>query len=568
MKYSPCQNAFRISLSTFFLVIFLAPLFAQNQCLSNAEIEKLARTTENLSQNSLDKKLQKEVLKMKYDIIGSFSITSRNNDYRNRLIRGVFDLDTQIEQFTKTLDKKELKTQTKLCQILRENGWLGKSRIGDDGASALFYLLKNTTSFEFQMELLPIINNAVKQNEMPKTEDYASFVDRLRIRNGLKQIFGTQISERDGFLELLPIVSDEKVDIWRKDYGMPPLTLYFKYVETKYRMPLIKLNPRNVPKLQNAKANTSSLNASNQIFNLPELEDTIRIETSLVNLNLRILSSDFKTNVGAMEAKDFKVSEDGEDQKIEFFSRTGIAFDLVLLLDLSGSTVPKQNIIKKSAKRFIEAARPDDRIALITFTHKTTILSELSNDRESLLKKADKIGDNGGSFVWDALLFTFDNLFKDSPRERRKAVVIMTDGVDNALSFAPNIGSKSSFAELVENVRKNDVMLIPIYIDLEEKAPCTVGTGIICNLYKLQYQQAQATLSFLAEESGGQMYRAQNYNDLSGIYETVLNDLGTIYNIGYLPTKAKGDGSWRSINVQIPNQPQLIVRTKKGYYAK
>jgi len=83
-----------------------------------------------------------------------------------------------------------------------------------------------------------------------------------------------------------------------------------------------------------------------------------------------------------------------------------------------------------------------------------------------------------------------------------------------------------------------------------------------------EYESARRALNLLAQESGGNYYRAEKLSDLNGVYEQVINDLGKVYSLGYKPTNATRDGSWRGVQVSIINRPDLVVRTRPGYYAQ
>ncbi|HSB27463.1 MAG TPA: hypothetical protein VLE19_06405, partial [Pyrinomonadaceae bacterium] len=101
--------------------------------------------------------------------------------------------------------------------------------------------------------------------------------------------------------------------------------------------------------------------------------ETIRIESDLVDLKVSVLGFSPNASVPLLEQKDFVVLEDGKQQDIAFFAAADAPFDLVLLLDLSGSNAKKLKLIRNSAKRFIDAARPIDRIALVTFTDRPAL---------------------------------------------------------------------------------------------------------------------------------------------------------------------------------------------------
>lgn len=297
--------------------------------------------------------------------------------------------------------------------------------------------------------------------------------------------------------------------------------------------------------------------------------ETIRVDTQLVDLNVSVMSRDPLRTIGALAQKDFAVAEDGVPQEIAFFASADAPFDLILLLDLSGSTANKANLIGDSAKRFVRAARPVDRIGIITFTTDPKIISPLTSDREQLearLKKIKRTELAVGTNFWDSLRYTLEKVLDaDSPTStptRRRAVIVMTDGVDNALPEVEGDGSLTRFDQLLEIVRRSDAIIIPIYLDTEREMVRDEAYP------RIAYWMARQQLSLLADNSGGLLYQASKIEDLKGVYEQVIHDLGTVYSIGYRPTKRERDGTWRAINVQLVNHPELSVRAKRGYYAK
>src|ERR1043165_1772382 len=112
--------------------------------------------------------------------------------------------------------------------------------------------------------------------------------------------------------------------------------------------------------------------------------ETVRIDTELVDLNVSVFNRDPKRPVGELKLQDFAVMENGAPEEISFFASAEAPFDLVLLLDLSGSSVDKLSLIRKSAIRFVEAARPADRISIITFTDMPVIVSPPTTARKDL----------------------------------------------------------------------------------------------------------------------------------------------------------------------------------------
>jgi Ca-activated chloride channel family protein len=357
---------------------------------------------------------------------------------------------------------------------------------------------------------------------------------------------------------LYPIEDETHVDERRREYNLQPLDEYLRFLERTYLMPLVKSHARPTPKSASRSLGTKSEESDLLAHVANERDDVVRVEANLVSLDVSVYSEKLRTQVSTLEQKDFKVFEDGHEEAITFFAATHVPFDLVLLIDLSGSTSSKRDLIRKTTRRFIEAARPLDRVAIVTFSDTTNIIAPLTEDRTKLLESLENVEGTGGSKVWDALKFTLDQVVGPRTLTRRRAVVFMTDGADNTLLGFGDQGSKISFAALLESVRQDNTLIIPIYLDTE-------GHDSISHTV---YDYARKTLAMLAEESGGLYYKARKIEELNSVYKQVIEDLGKIYSVGYRPTNAKRDGSWRAVKIQILNRPELVPRVRPGYYSK
>ncbi|HWT01277.1 MAG TPA: VWA domain-containing protein [Pyrinomonadaceae bacterium] len=292
--------------------------------------------------------------------------------------------------------------------------------------------------------------------------------------------------------------------------------------------------------------------------------ETIRVDTELVDLNVSVFSrDDGRGGVGELGKQDFLVMENGSPEEISFFASASEPFDLVLLLDLSGSTVKKLGLIRKSAIRFVEAARPTDRIGVVTFTDAAAVVSPLTADRAALVERIKTMGKPlGGTNFWDALSFVLKKSFEPRDPSRRQAVIVMSDGVDNGLPGVPGPGSMIEYEDLLEMVRTSETIVIPIYLDTERE---------MLKEHKATaeaYELARKQLLELAAESGSLLYSARKVEDLKGVYEQVIRDLGRVYSIGYHPKNQRRDGAWRAVTVRLVNRPDLAARTRRGYYAK
>lgn len=302
---------------------------------------------------------------------------------------------------------------------------------------------------------------------------------------------------------------------------------------------------------------------TNCIAQTAEPTDTIRVDSDLVDLKVSVVRMNPDNPVAALQQKDFLVLEDGKPQEIVFFAGEEAPFDLVLLLDLSGSTKDKLKLIRRSAKRFVELTRPMDRVAIVTFTDFPQIVSPLTWDRGLLRDAIEEIEEPlGGTNFWDSLLYAMTTLLPSKNSSRRRAVVVMTDGVDNALPDVFGDGSSTTFVELLDRVSRSDAIIFPIYLDTEAEA--VKRHRVPRNAYAL----ARVQLLQLAESCGTKMYLANKLKDLERVYEQVIRDLAMVYSVGYKPSNTRRDGKWRSVGVQLIDRQDLTASTKRGYYAR
>lgn len=290
-------------------------------------------------------------------------------------------------------------------------------------------------------------------------------------------------------------------------------------------------------------------------------DNVLKIESQLVTLNASAVGAEGRPVVD-LSQNDFSVFEDGVKQEVVHFQSVNVPFNLVLLIDLSGSVKEKIKLIQRSAWRFVQATRPEDKVAIVTFTSSTRLVCPLTNDRELLRQRIESIrSPEGGTNFYDAVYDTLRWLMNKSKGERN-AIVIMSDGVDNALPGVPGGGSEVSFIELYNLVQESDTIIFPVYLNTEQEAIEDWGFRL-----SEAYNIARKQLRDLAETTGGNIYYANKVSDLDGCYEQVAAELRTIYSLGYYPSNSEKDGSYRKIRVKVARN-DVQVKARRGYYAK
>jgi VWFA-related protein len=288
--------------------------------------------------------------------------------------------------------------------------------------------------------------------------------------------------------------------------------------------------------------------------------DVLTVDSRVVNLNVRVADTSGKL-VPNLTKADFQVFENNVEQEITSFEPVSAPVSLVLLLDLSTSTKDRMSLIKKAAKKFVESLDPNARVAVGAFTRKFMLVSDFTEDRKLLKKRIDDIkNQHSGTAFYDAVWSTLD-LFKETAG-KRKAVVILSDGVDNSLS-SDNFTPRHPFDELIARVAQDDVTIYPIYLDTEYEVTVKMRGSDSHETYVTARQQLQR----IADDAGGTLFKADRAEDLETVYQRVAAELRTLYSVAYNPKDKDYDGAWRNLAVKV-RQPQVSARTRRGYYAK
>src|SRR5262245_23475211 len=206
-----------------FLLAAASTLFAQSSCLTSDDIKAMLDRVNSGQPATLNKKLEENLVKL----------ATKHRELLEESIR------ENNENAQKHLNEEKAKSGLKFCQLIKQYGWPTTSLVDRDGISATFHLLQNTSPFELQRDLLPVVLAAAKFDDSQKPE-FAGLVDRLRASTGRKQLFGTLAVPSNGLLVLYPIEDERHVEERRKEVGLTPLPDYLRYLEKVYRAPLIR----------------------------------------------------------------------------------------------------------------------------------------------------------------------------------------------------------------------------------------------------------------------------------------------------------------------------------------
>jgi Ca-activated chloride channel family protein len=305
-------------------------------------------------------------------------------------------------------------------------------------------------------------------------------------------------------------------------------------------------------------------------------DDPLKIDTSIVRLNVGVVDQRGRP-ITDLDKSNFKIYEDGVKQDISRFEPSTAPFSVVMLLDMSGSTLPMRQVMKMSAFRFLDELGPQDRVAVVEFYDKINLRNDFTTDRSIAAHSIDVSNGRGKTQFYKALDFTLGKLSNEG--SRRKAIIVLSDGIDTAEEDAdretllkvsddqiPKAINPENSDAMNKVLRKADLMGVTIY-------PLALPTGDPAKLADptprqiAMYKAARARLNLVADRTGGTLHAINHLEDMGSLYALVAADLRTLYTIEYQPQNEKRDGKWREITVKTDN-PNLISRTRPGYFGR
>jgi VWFA-related protein len=311
--------------------------------------------------------------------------------------------------------------------------------------------------------------------------------------------------------------------------------------------------------------------------------DVVRIDTNLVTVPVSALDRDGRF-ISDLRRDNFKVFENGEEQKLAYFESTEKPFTVALLLDTSGSTFFHLWEIKEAAINFAKQLRPQDRVLVVTFDRLVMLLTEATSDQNIVTEVINRNAITGFSTrLYDAI----DLVIKArlNKVDGRKAIVLFTDGVDTG-------SYQATYKSTLHEVEELDALIYPIqydttdFVDAQTRTNTTIVTTTISGkhfptrsssraIYGTpkasgpgtsigDYKLADQFLHQLATKSGGRLYAANDRTQLSEAFSKIAEELRHQYSLGYYPQTTLQSGERRDIRVRV-DRPDVAVRARDSY---
>jgi Ca-activated chloride channel homolog len=256
-------------------------------------------------------------------------------------------------------------------------------------------------------------------------------------------------------------------------------------------------------------------------------------------------------NVGDLARGDFHLYVDGAEQEIVGFSSAEEPFQIALLIDTSRSTLTKLKDMQKAAIEFVERLRPQDRVMVLSFDDQVYVETEMTDNRDEWHRAIRGTRVGRGTRIFDAIDLTITERL--SRLEGRKAIVLLTDGVDIASRHAT---ARSTIAR----AEATGVLVYPIQY-LSQLMPRTVFNHDLQE--RDRGEQGRYFYLELAELSGAEFHRAETTTDLMSVLRQIAEDLSHQYWLSYYPADVASSSKVRRIRVSIGRRG-VFARARRG----
>jgi Ca-activated chloride channel homolog len=271
----------------------------------------------------------------------------------------------------------------------------------------------------------------------------------------------------------------------------------------------------------------------------------LRVDVPLALIPVHV-TTELGASVMSLKQENFRIFEDGVEQKITNFSSEDAPVSIGLLFDSSGSM---RNKIRKSAEAaaaFFRTANVDDEFFLVEFNDRAKLAVPFTRDANLIYQRIVRTKPLGRTSLLDAIHMALTQM--KEAKNLRKAIVILSDGGDNR--------SRYTESEIKSAMREADVQVYALGIYDPDDQPKRTP----------EEKNGPKLLGELAHQTGGRDFTIRNLEDLPTVCERIGNELRNQYVIGYAPASADDTG-YRHVKVTVAasEMPSLHVYHRQGY---
>ena len=297
-----------------------------------------------------------------------------------------------------------------------------------------------------------------------------------------------------------------------------------------------------------------------KIEGMPEY--SIHVNVPLVSVPVLVATKDGQFIPGLKQGN-FKVFEDGVEQKVTKFEISEAPITAVLLVEFANTNYLFMNDALRASYVFADSLKKNDWVAVISFDMRSYILTDFTQDKRAVFDALNQLRTPGFSEtnVYDAL---YDTLDRVAAIDGRKYVMLISGGCDTF--------SRLTFDKMLKKIKETpDVTIFTLSTGevlrmWAEAQGLGSRQGIFPCSSTLDYLQADNQMATFARMTGGRWYKPRFEGELPEIFRDVASNIRNQYVLAYQPTNPKLDGSYRKLKVQVvgPDGGPLKVKDQKN----
>jgi VWFA-related protein len=298
-------------------------------------------------------------------------------------------------------------------------------------------------------------------------------------------------------------------------------------------------------------------------------DEVIKTDVDLVVLDALVLQKQTGRVVGGLKPEDFTLTEDGVAQKITHFGQDSMPLSVILLIDRGGCLDPFGENVRHAARDAVSRLKPSDEVAVMAFHDSVDLVEGFTRDRQRVSDALDRVPghDEEADHCLNRAFYEAASYMNRAGNPVGRRVIIVITGVTSNFDCEGGPSGSEAKREVFES---GSVVcgLIPRSAGQRmESGMMRTATGV-AKIFKV----STLRVNDLAEETGGEVLDDKPEN-LDKTFNTLVEHLRTRYQMGYIPTNRKHDGTTRKLRIKVSpavekSQGKLAVKTRRSYVAK
>jgi VWFA-related protein len=280
--------------------------------------------------------------------------------------------------------------------------------------------------------------------------------------------------------------------------------------------------------------------------NMPQM--SLRIEVPEVTIDVGVLLEKTHQFVPGLKPENFRVYEDGVQQKVEGFKRTEAPITALILMEYAARGFAFRVDALNSAWAFTQQLRPQDYVAMMTFDMNTHIVTDFTQDKRQVIEGVNELANEvympaafSETNVFDALSESLDRL---SRVQGQKYLILIASGVDTM--------SKLTLDKILARVKASrDTTIFTVSTGGLLLAMTEGQGGMMGGMRDMTYLQADNQMKTFSDLTGGMHFAPRFVGELPDDVRDINQNIRAKYELIYHPTNAKQDGTWRKIHVEL-----------------